>query len=214
MTWPTVAQLRPLAMIGQMPRHLMHERQIDRLERQIVPEQIERRRPQQDSAATHRFSEHRRRAIVEAGEHLRVLRRRHAAIAVETRAEKSPLRGARNGSNTAWPYLEPAERRRRRARSIDRCRPASLAAARRGVGRPRGLRTEDDEQAAAVLDEPRSRAASASVGLASLTMTTRARASTSSTRSSSDRVATSNFGALADRQGAREIERGSRPARR
>ena len=62
-----------LAVIGEMPRHLMDERQIHRLDSQIAPEQIERRGPSKHAPAPDRARDQRGRTIVESCQHLRVL---------------------------------------------------------------------------------------------------------------------------------------------
>ena len=192
---------------GEMPRHLVNERQEHRLERQIVPEQIERRRPQQHAAAAELPFDQRRRAVVEARQHLRVLGRRHGAIAVEARGRKIAAARRAERLEHRMAVREPAERAGGAAR-CDRRRPAAVAGS-RSAALP-----GHDACAPVTTSRPPpfstkrfSRAAVASGGLTSLRMITRVRLSASSLSPSIARERHVEARALADRERAREIER-------
>src|SRR6185503_3493732 len=77
---------RLFAVAGEPPGHLVHEREEDRLERKVVPTQIERGRKHDDSSTPLRTFDQRRLSRIEARQDRRVLRRRYAAIAVKAGA--------------------------------------------------------------------------------------------------------------------------------
>ena len=115
---------------------------------------VERRRPQQHAASPDATLEHGRRPGVEAREHLRALGRRDGCD-IRTRGivEKSPLRGARNGSNTGCPYSSaPTRAASPRVRSTG-C--PIVAGQHVDLLRPACARPGRHEQPSALLDEAR-----------------------------------------------------------
>ena len=102
-----------------MPHRPVDERQEHRLDRQIAPRLVERRRPQQHAAGAHAALEHRRRAGVEPRQHLRVRRRRRRCGSRRPGPTRSRRCAARGTARTP----DGRTRARRRARRRRACGP-------------------------------------------------------------------------------------------
>ena len=122
--------------------------------RQIAPRHVERRRPEQHAAAADAPLEHRRRAGIEPRQHLRILRRRHVAIAVDRHGREVAAARRAERLEHRMAVLERADARRRR-RASDRPGCRSCAGSRSTSCGQRRARPGGDEQPAALLDELR-----------------------------------------------------------
>ena len=99
----------------------MKKRQIDRLQRHVVPEQIDGRRPHQDAAVADLPFQQRRSTVVEPGDHLRPGSGGDSAVAVE--AGSGEITGARRAEDLEHgvTVLERAKARGCAGRTIDGC---------------------------------------------------------------------------------------------
>src|SRR6266540_1007587 len=130
----------------------MDERQKDRLQREVVPIQIERRSPQQRAAAAHLTLHKRGRSIIETREHLGVLARRDASVSEEPGSREIPAARRAEWLEHRVPVREAAERGGIAARSIDNSRGGAGQEI-DGTPGPRCLRPHHDEEASAVFNE-------------------------------------------------------------